>query len=170
MVPPELIARRDALIADIQTAFKGVSRTDGVSWSEAEALDGYPHNRMDPQQEREKDREKKWEDLVDDPAWDAETGICSEWSFLDSIGFRYYLPPAMIRNLRSGESESLCFHLTLHGVFHNSCLQSWQLFDAQQCRCVSAFILFMRDHSAAIDLDESNDWQRAYESYWHQFE
>lgn len=94
-LPFNLSQTQKSLIAEIEAAFAGVTREGGISWSEADAIDDYasPAERAAA---REKDREKGWQDLVTDPTWPG-SDVPSNWSFLDPIGYRYYLPAALIR-------------------------------------------------------------------------
>ena len=109
-LPPFVLAERDALLAEIHEAFPGGSRQGGVSWSEADVIDDYgsPDQRAAA---RARDRDTRWQDLVDDPNWNPSDG--GHWSFLDAIGFRYYLPAAMVLAVRQGYDAGILFHLTL---------------------------------------------------------
>jgi hypothetical protein len=101
----DLEAEREALIAEIYAAFKDVSREGGVSWSETYVLDFYgtPEERAEA---RDRDRDWSWTDLVDDPDWQIGQGS-GGLTFLDAIGFRYYLPHAHpARGERRGHSIS----------------------------------------------------------------
>jgi hypothetical protein len=102
-VPTQLVGEQRALETEIREAFKNVSREGGTSWNEGWAID---LNGSDEEcaAARARDNETSWEELVDDPNW--STNACP-WAFLDAIGFRYYLAPAMIRDVRKGYSEWL---------------------------------------------------------------
>lgn len=95
--PPHLLAARDALIADIHTAFHGVTRDGGVSWTETSILDNYG-SRAECAAARASDRDRQWTDLLNDPAFDLEAGH-GGFCFLDPVGCRYHLPAAMIKIL-----------------------------------------------------------------------
>ncbi|MBL8059939.1 MAG: hypothetical protein JNK63_04390 [Chthonomonas sp.] len=99
--------RREQLIAKLYSVFAAVTREGGVSWSEAEYLDGPPRKMADRLKVRAKDKEKSWHDLIDDPNFNPIRGF----SFLDSIGFRYYMVPTMIRELKGREERALDFYL-----------------------------------------------------------
>lgn len=96
-LPYGLNEAQKSLIAGIEAAFEGVSREGGISWSEAEALDAYAPP-AEQAAARAKDGERRWQDLVDDPTWPSYDNPAS-WSFLDPIGFRYYLPAALVREV-----------------------------------------------------------------------
>lgn len=167
MVPRELIPRRDEVIAAITKAFKGVSRKGGVSWHEADAIDDYVSDPKLLALERAKDTEARWEDLLDDPRWPDHLGHGSQWSFLDPIGFRYYLAPAMIQALRWPASFDFSFRLT---VTDDYVLNQLKLLDPEQCRCARDFVLFMRDLGVQTEAyHDADTWQEAYDSHWYQF-
>jgi hypothetical protein len=105
-VPAELQAERDALIAEIHEAFEGVTREGGVSWNETFVLDGYG-SEEECSKARKTDRDHRWADLAYDETWIAGPGV-GGWSFLDAIGFRYYLPAGMIRMLTAGHDAFPC--------------------------------------------------------------
>jgi len=101
-VPEQLLTEQNAVEAEIRAVFKGVTRVGGTSWNEGWAIDVY---RSEEQlaAARAMDREKSWEELVDDPNWNANS--MGPWAFLDAIGIRYYMAPAMIRDVRNGWAD-----------------------------------------------------------------
>lgn len=157
--------RKEDLITEIFEAFRGVTRQDGVSWSEADVIDGYG-SEQERRAARESDRDSTWQSLVDDPNWDPDTEG-SRYSFLDAVGFRYYLAPSMVRMLRGVWIDSLCFHLTLPRLFlRDHTWDKWTLVQGHQRRCVRDFVLLMRDLEKADPNDVSKEWQVAWQSYW----
>lgn len=165
-LPADLLVERDCVIAEIHEAFRGVTRIDGVSWSESSVLDDY--GSVDEQRAaRATDQEDCWEDLVDDPTWEPETDAAA-FSFLDRIGTRYYLPAAMIRCVRSGRDEGIQLYLTLStDNLRDWHLEKWSLLDIRQRQCIRRFLLFMVAASrVAIAEIEARIWQHAYDSYW----
>jgi len=165
MPPDRLDHTRKFLIADIRKAFEGVTRKGGVSWSEAGVIDGYGSD-AERAAARASDTESSWWDLVHDSHWDPDAGW-GGFSFLDPIGFRYYLPAAMIRAINNGSSESLDLHLTLK-IDQSAERQAWQrerwsLLNRDQRRCVIRFLRYMVEVSTDYD---SKWWRRALDSYW----
>jgi hypothetical protein len=173
-LPDHLKAEQAAVEADIRAAFKGVTRDSGVSWSQAALID--PGGDVDPRALAEaltRDVDLSWEELVDDPTWLHDFGV-GGFPFLDPIGTRYYLAPAMIREARQvpGNVASV---LTVdnddrrHGV---------SLLTPLQCAAVARFCRYMMAvcHSQRLkDADSGADyfawvWQTAYESHWKRFE
>ena len=105
--------RREGLIAEIERAFNGVERDDGVSLHQARARDDY----ATPEQEltaRKLDVEPQWQEVTQQDI----LYCCSALSFLDAKGFRYYIPAFMRVALGNfyddpnGIRNSCEFHLT----------------------------------------------------------
>jgi hypothetical protein len=177
-------ASREHVIAEIREAFKNVMRGNGVSWLETGVLDDYgtPHERKAA---RAKDPDRPWAELVDDPSWDPDQGW-GGFSFLDAEGFRYYLPPAMLRTIRDVEPQwSLAHHLTLDEPptrpdrdHRAHTLDKWSLLDKRQRRCVKRFLEFMdaramheyeqtiRDHPSHRPGASISPWLTALNSSW----
>ncbi len=160
------------MIGEIRAAFAQVSRSGGISWSETRVIDMHG-TAGEREAAHDEDRERGWTQLVDDPEWD-NTGI-GGFSFLDPIGFRYYLPAAMCRVLLGNWSGDLAFHLTLppnpanprHALRRgNHCLQMWSSLEDLQRQCVARFVRFMISRDEADD-DTPSEWRDVYSSYWH---
>ena len=98
--------RRENLVTRIYAVFAGVTREGGVSWSEADFLDGPPRKIADRLKYRANDNDENWESLVEDPKFKFGPGI-GGLGFLDAVGFRYYLAPSMIRALRGEDRLDL---------------------------------------------------------------
>jgi hypothetical protein len=165
--------RRDSehekLVAEIHKAFAEVSREGGVSWSESVVVDD---NGSDERRAaaRMLDKEASWQDLVKDPEWDSSTGV-GGWSFLDAVGFRYYLPAGMLRHLAGDGVDGFPYQLTLPRYFlRDHTLKTWSLLDGRQCACVAWFTRCMaRTYEEAGNEHSAKQWWRAYRSHWEQF-
>lgn len=161
-LPAFVVAEREALLAEIQEVFPGGSRVGGVSWSEADVIDAYG-TEAERAAARAKDRDTKWQDLLEDPTWDPDHGW--HWSFLDAIGCRYYLPAAMVYVVRKEKDagSALLAHLS-YGGFRGS---QWMLLNLPQRLCIKRFLQYMGIvsawHNAAFEEDE---WLVALNSYW----
>lgn len=147
----EFESRRSALVVEITAAFDGVSREDGTTLHEAEAMDEW---KSDEEQRaaRRLDREARWQDVPDDDI----SACCSALSYLDGKGFRYYIPAFMVYGLRhwgddpNGVLSSCDYHL-LHD-YPKSLRKSepaaiagkYQFTDAQS-RAVARFLRFIID-------------------------
>jgi hypothetical protein len=172
----------EEIAAEIHDAFRGVTREGGMSWRDAEIADFWG----DESKASYIDTDRCWKDLVDDLDWSPEVGI-GGWSFLEAIGFRYYLPAAMLRALDG--SDGITFHLTLpkeNDELHGYCLSHFLAFSDAQLRCVAHFLCFMDEkayadaealensnwrHADLMHLKEnSTPWRTAYDSYWSQFD
>jgi hypothetical protein len=87
---------------EIREAFKDVTRAGGMSWSEAALEDGgSDFDDLSKEELAVLDKDSSWEDLVEDDSWNDSPGI-GGMTFLDPIGFAYYLPVIMIRSMRKG--------------------------------------------------------------------
>ena len=165
----ELAMLRQSLVTEIHEAFADVSREGGVSWSETEVLDRYgdEDERLDA---RRSDKDTHWSQLVDDPNWHLEPGV-GGFSFLDSIGFRYYFAPAMLRCLRDDEDAWL-LHSRLGPAtpefegYHQTQLS---LLDDRQRRCVARFLLFLARVDQLIEPNDESDWLVALNNGWRQY-
>ena len=160
-------AERDALIADIHAAFAGVTRgRHGISWNECAALDMF-ESEESCEAARQSDSDQQWSELIADPDWDPFPGI-GGFNFINSEGFRYYMPPTMIRFLRGDSSE--WFHGHLLGVIERLVdPESRHLWSRPQLGCIARFIDFMSRHDNEVhhDSDEPNLWADAFRRYWH---
>jgi hypothetical protein len=81
--PSELLP--DEIIDEINRAFDGVTREGGVSFHEADVIDNYG-SKQERTKARKLDTDECWQDV---PEKDIENDCIL--SFLDPIGFRYYM-------------------------------------------------------------------------------
>jgi hypothetical protein len=155
----ESYAGREPLKLLIFFAFDGISREGGVSWADARYLDN--GDRADPFH----DKDKSWQELVADPQWDLSDGN-GGFGFLDPIGFRYYLPAAMIRALNE-ESDWIENYLSLVPHASNELrLHQWSLLSPEQRRCVGAYLRFQhREEFAMWGEDFGEMWSEEW-NYW----
>ncbi|AIE86832.1 hypothetical protein OP10G_3464 [Fimbriimonas ginsengisoli Gsoil 348] len=156
------------LIERIKVAFQGVSRAGGASWAGTEIEDNYGSVYGKPIYH---DRDQNWEQLVDDSAWLTFPGV-GGCSFLDRIGFRYYLPAALVRTIRDGEDADILFHLTLRTEQTDYTLDQWSALDEEQVSTVRAVLEYMyalklrgREEWVPEPRDVAK-WRTALESYW----
>ena len=163
----------EEILAEIHEAFKDVSRHGGVSWSESEVIDDYGSDE-ERQLARMRDTDTTWQEVADDPTWWVDMGV-GGLSFLDPIGYRYYLPACMTVAIRGGFYEWLLYSLTIdeERELRDYKLKQWSLLDECQKRCVKHFIEFMlaRANEEPNDLDRAVDteyWKLALDRYWGQ--
>lgn len=166
---------REALIAQITGAFRAVGRAGGVTWHEADVIDDYGTDE-ERTAARELDTERNWMELLDPARWNTAPG--SQFSFLDPIGFRYYLAPAMIRCIQGDANINLQFHLTLSGgeladyVSQGWPPSRWAPLDREQKLAIGRFLRYMHEvdklrWAEAPQLGEDvMGWKEAYDSYW----
>lgn len=154
---------RDSVIADIHAAFEYVSRgPNGVSWSESRELDGYEppkvaalHRRLDP--------DHCWPDLITDPKWTPFPGV-GGFAFMNAEGFRYYLPPTMIRTLLGNNEEWFPGHLLefIEKFVEHDASGLWS---GAQLRSIARFIEFMA-RQPQLFRNDPNPWDQALRRWW----
>lgn len=151
---------RDAIIAEIERAFKDVGRGGGISWSECEVIDDYGRG-AERNKARRSDRETHWRELVDDKKWNPFPGM-GGFSFIDQVGFKYYLPPTMIQMLRGDAEEWFPGHLL--GVISRFTGESQGPWSREQGRAIARFVQFM----SRTDTDEESReaWVNALIARW----
>jgi hypothetical protein len=164
-LPAQLVPEASAVEQEIRTAFKGVSREGGISWSESVELDLYG-SPGEQAAARARDKDQHWEDLVDDVAWRHDQGV-GGFAFLDAVGFRYYIAPAMIRSARAGGCD-LEYWLTIDDDLG---IRRVRAIDPSQGKAIARFLRLM---IACCD-EYDAQWavpglRRALESYWIRFE
>lgn len=158
---------RDAIIADIHASFAGVTLGQrGISWSQCEAQDNY-ELLGEGDDARRAEAGRRWDELVDDPEWRPFPGI-GGFSFINAEGFRYYLPPTMIRFLRGDSSEWYPGHL-LGEIERFVDERLTPLWSHPQLRCIARFIAFMARHDDDVlsRPDVPNPWAGAVGRRWH---
>ncbi|CAN5745317.1 hypothetical protein BH11PLA1_BH11PLA1_07210 [soil metagenome] len=152
MATSDLDIRRRRMVERIYADFKGVTREGGVSWSESIVVDSYG-DEDDQAAARASDVETDWMALVNDPNWVVSVGK-GGWSFLDAIGTRYYVAPAMVRQLEerlpraaSFAESTQCLEYSLD-ISGEGRLADWHrdkfsTFTVRQRRCVRGFLKLM---------------------------
>ncbi|MBX3390414.1 MAG: hypothetical protein KF691_13270 [Phycisphaeraceae bacterium] len=140
-VDNDMEKRKQALIAEVYAAFEGVTREGGISWSQAMLHDHgvRPYTPREYREAGERDREKKWEELVDSEKWKPRPSW-GGFSFLDAIGFRYYVAPAMIRMMTDADAEMLS-----PLDFEHEILGRFAMLNGRQSRCIATYLEWMLD-------------------------
>jgi hypothetical protein len=147
-------SRRDALIAEIEAAFGGVTREDGTTLHEADAMDD--RKLLEEQRAaRRLDLERRWQDVPEQDIFACSSAL----SFLDEKGFRYYIPAFIVCGLRHwGDEADVILHSCEYHLLHDypqslrksdpaSIAGKYQFTDAQS-QAVARFLRFI------IDFDE----------------
>lgn len=163
----------NAILAEIDAAFAGASREGGMSWSQSKVADNYGDEK-EYATAGAMDRDRDWHEVAADSDWRLESGI-GGFSFLDPIGYRYYLPAAMTVAARTGQDERLVYALTLsdRSDLREYGLQQWSLLNHRQRLCVRHFIEHMvqlyRLANRPFWNEEiyADEWELALNSYWH---
>jgi hypothetical protein len=155
---------REPLIAEIRQAFATVSREGGVSWTECDARDANA-TEEECAAVRAMDTDRHWTELLDNPTWSPSPGT-GNLCFIDPIGFRYYLPPLLIR-FANGDLPvwpELIEHV------HRFVREQPNLFDKPMSRSIARFLLFMaRTDTSWQYEDDPNPWLRALKAGWDKY-
>jgi len=151
------------VVAAIEIAFDGVSRGDGITLHEADAIDNALSD-SDRVAARLRDAESRWQDI---PAEQIERA-CSSLCFVDAQGFHYYIPAFMRWSVQHyKDSDSLTVDTTIYrldGVEGDA----FQLFTNEQRRAIA---LFLR-HMASKEVSEYADAPfaiKALEERWGRY-
>ncbi|RYG19722.1 hypothetical protein EON82_21105 [bacterium] len=149
MLPPFVRAEREAVLA-------GTKLGDGISWLETMELDGGDKNDL-AAVEREKDKDRPWQEFVDDPKWSPYLGSWGGFAFVDDRGFCYYLPAAMARCIRECSDVVIGWRIT-QGRPNLSFLE------AEQHACLRRWAQLMIAISAFFATDEVSLWHEVSDS------
>lgn len=157
------------LIAEITAAFDGVAREGGVSLREGRVLDDFGTEEQCAAA-RLLDTDTRWQDVSDADLEEYESSL----SFFDAIGFRYYLPAYMLRDLRLninptyGMSSDIVIPLDpcVGTNLHDYSLDQFRLLTPQQGRAVCRFLRFVAMHG---NEGEREDAVRVLRDYWNQY-
>jgi hypothetical protein len=175
---------KQALIEEITKAFAGGSREGGVSLSEAWVIDDYGSDE-ERAEARARDTDKRWEEVPDK---DIHFGY-SYFSFLDDIGFAYYIPAYMTWYLRNVDSEDpevvnsntfefLIYSLgpSMNGVMSDYTISQFILCTREQRRAIAHFLQFVEAEEDGMAIDsgfpngELDNYARlTLKTYWGQF-
>ena len=173
--------RKLALIEEINAAFDGVSRENGVSLSEAWVIDNYGSDE-ERAAARKQDTETRWQDVADEAIADGYSCL----SFLGEIGFRYYIPAYMVWYMRyidieepddpypySNSFEWLIYALGgLEERDSSYRLSKFRLFTIEQSKAIARFLEFnserQNEYYAEFEYLGNNS-RIALEKHWRQF-
>lgn len=150
----------------IRKAFKGVSRGSGISLHQAAAIDDYC-TKEEQAEARLLDADTCWEEVPDE--WIEKSP--SALSFLDSAGFRYYIPAYMMYALRNRHfdgcvtGEFAVYSLAVDapgcpGEFKES---KWKDLDGDQRKAIAAFLRFTANQKNSMCGEHA---QQALNDYW----
>jgi hypothetical protein len=149
------------VVQEIESAFRGVRRENGITFHEAKALDDYA---MEDERvaARLLDRESRWEDVPDDQI---EKSSGSILFYLDAIGFRYYLPAFMrwsVKNYGSGwVTADVTVRILDPSVSADT--ERYSGFTSEQAAAIVAFLRFVAnrgDTLAPAALGALSFWER----------
>lgn len=155
---------RASLVEQIERAFDGVQREEGVTLHEAEVIDNYGSDE-ERAAARRMDADQYWQAVPD-----ALLARLSAISFLDLKGYRYYLPAYLRWMLKypdtdSSSYDSVLFSLTKTKGFEEWVLSRWRTFSQEQAEAICRFLRFLVTYS---DFDKP-EAQLALDEYWGRF-
>ncbi|MFO0858471.1 MAG: DUF6714 family protein [Phycisphaerales bacterium] len=115
-LPESLAVERDAIIAEVYAAWKGVSRGGAPSWNEVDSQDDY----ATPQEQlaaRATDNERSWEELIKVE----RISVANDWNFmfLDGVAKRYYIAPLLIKSLKARDYDVVHWIESLKKLQHD---------------------------------------------------
>jgi hypothetical protein len=160
----------EELICEIETAFAGVRREDGITLHEARIIDACGSDRQQ-RKARAKDIDTRWQDVPDEEIENHGEALC----YLDIKGFRYYLPAYMrwsIKHYRTSASlskDAPIYALTpwAEGKVRAWQEERWSVFSLEQCRAILKYLRFMAEESEGYaDADAA---QQAINWYWNRY-
>lgn len=150
----DLLRRRDRLIDQINNAFQYVTREGGISIREAHVIDDYG-SEQEQREARAEETDSHWSEV------DVETldPGGSALSFVDPIGFRYYLPAYMVYALKSDYGDALGEEIVDSNVFDSTIFKlnasalrdqdhtehqrkRFALFTPKERTCIARFLAF----------------------------
>ncbi len=147
------------------SAFEGVTRAGGTSWTDSISLDLMGVAGKDFFITH-RDDDRTWQDVAADEGWNPDAAI-GGWAFLDPVGFRYYLAAAMWRMVKGSEVGSLAwqFRRPVKAKGRRRFEERWSL-DGPQHAAAMRFAAAMRD--AAFERGDGHaydEWSAAIDSW-----
>ena len=119
-----------------------------------------PYTPREYREAGEKDRERSWDVLVDPEKWKPHPSW-GGFSFIDPIGFRYYVAPAMIRMLTIEGEQVL--HLS---VLERDDPELFSALNSRQSRCIASYLEWMLDSKLESgEMSDASPYESALE-YW----
>ena len=149
-------------VALIYEAFEAVSLGKGTSWPETDLMDGGQGHPDILKAARKEYKVARWQELVDDPGWEMSPGS-GGFSFVNALGFRFYIAPAMIRVLRGDLGLDIAILLEVRKMGKKKekyQLEKFSTLDGPQINAICQFIRCM------MLVDQDYQWEESYESYW----
>ncbi|GAB4199638.1 MAG: hypothetical protein Fur006_50470 [Coleofasciculaceae cyanobacterium] len=136
---------RLSLIEEINAAFDGVSRQDGISPHAARALDDWSSLEEAKKIGQKMDLDTQWQEVPDE--W--LMTFHDIFAFLDPKGFRYYIPAYMVWSLKepkasdSNSLSSLLWALENKNGYYKS---NFDILNQEQLQVIDNFIEFVNNY------------------------
>ena len=151
-------AEISALTAQIRTAFQDVLRGEGVSLSETQVLDDYGGTEA-RQEARSWDTDTHWWEVSDEDLLDGHY-----ITYLDDLGWRYYLPAFMTHSLkilnspRTGTSDTRSHTLHMLIFYDQGDLENWERRYLRESRPLPFYLQRMRADQNHLGDQEKRKW------------
>jgi hypothetical protein len=144
-----LVKTADDVISEIEAAFVGVPFGQ-LSLHEADLMDSYGATAAQRQAARDRDPERDWREVSDASLRECDYAL----SYLDPLGWRFYLPAFMRWRLRDpAASDHVIYSLDPAGIRQHERLteERFRSLDQVQVRAVCAFLRFVSENGESFD-------------------
>ena len=156
----------ETIVTAIREAFLNVSRGNGISLHEADAIDDHA---SDDQRRRAKtlDTDSHWWEIRAEQL----EKLYNSLAFMDAEGFRYYIPAYMTQALKTCTTGSLTIDATLVALFPatEEAASKFDLLDASQKESIARFLWFIatQPSNGRDNKLEVYNATRALEDIWY---
>lgn len=153
----DLLARKERLVAKIQSAFAGVRLGDGIGLLEAEAWDMCV-DAAKPAEARTRDERESWKSISEkNLEFSSATALC----FTDAEGYRFLLPAFMLAELNLDFDVWTVIHLSL---VRDDKREKHTLLNRSQLQTIIEFLeLYLDDRGSEL---QHQDITEALKVYW----
>jgi hypothetical protein len=143
----------ETLIGEIRSAFEGVSRGDGPTLHEANAVDDYA-TAAEQAAARALDVDQRWQDVPHE--WIEE--FSPAFFFLDFEGLRYYLPAVAIWDLTLGASSQSGSADVVEHLVLSTDREMIAILTDRQNRAVARWLRLRNDDSSYAEKISNSCW------------
>lgn len=160
--PPAIRAARIPVIEAITRAFDGLSREDGITLHEADAIRDCACKEKQAEA-RKIDAETRWQDVPPDEIEKNSGALC----YMDLKGFRYYLPAYLVWWLKYADtSVSFTTGSTIYNLSSNAYVEYFDSLNEAQRQAICRFLQFLLQYG---DEYEQLEARKSLRKYWGQF-
>tara|TARA_B100001939_G_scaffold283511_1_gene252842 strand:+ start:24265 stop:24759 length:495 start_codon:yes stop_codon:yes gene_type:complete len=161
---------QDEVIAKIELAFQGVPQPSEITLHVAEAHDNYDYGQ--DSEHRKKDFQGPWQEVPEEHIENCQCAL----TYLDPVGFRFYLPAFMVWYLRHYKnSNKVKLDNALYALetysgeprMEQYKQEKFSLFNSDQLAACAAFVAFLADDRSGMTDEEFAE--RIYYDYWYKY-